>query len=141
MNSVISLKMQKGTKTWEGSTFRSSSHFFGFSFRERNFSLKIRRIRPSAGFGARRRNVLRGAGYAWTPDLRVLTNSLRYDFLPTCVLFPFLRVFRCFGWFEAVRGRLIGPKTWDRTCGIFLGFSWMAVTAQKFRGAVWVFKS
>ena len=31
---------------------------------------------------------------------------------------------------------MIGPKTWDRTCGIFLGFSWMAVTAQKFRGAI-----
>ena len=31
---------------------------------------------------------------------------------------------------------MIGPKTWDRTCGIFLGFSCMAVTAQKFRGAV-----
>ena len=31
---------------------------------------------------------------------------------------------------------MIGPKTWDRTCENFLGFSWMAVTAQKFRGAV-----
>ena len=31
---------------------------------------------------------------------------------------------------------MIGPKTWDRTCGNFLGFSLMAVTAQKFRGAV-----
>ena len=29
---------------------------------------------------------------------------------------------------------MIGPKTWDRTCGIFLGFSWMAVTAQKISG-------
>ena len=32
---------------------------------------------------------------------------------PYLCLFPFLSVFRCFGWFEAVRGRLIGPKTWD----------------------------
>ena len=32
---------------------------------------------------------------------------------PYFVLFPFLSVFRCFGWFEAVRGRLIGPKIWD----------------------------
>ena len=31
-----------------------------------------------------------------------------------CVLFPFLSVFPCFGWFEAVRGRLVGPKAWDR---------------------------
>ena len=40
---------------------------------------------------------------------------------PYLCLFPFLRVFPCFGWFEAVRGRLIGPKTWDRIVGIFLG--------------------
>ena len=33
---------------------------------------------------------------------------------PYLCLFPFLSVFRCFGWFEAVRGSLIGPKTWDR---------------------------
>ena len=33
---------------------------------------------------------------------------------PYLCLFSFLSVFRCFGWFEAVRGRLIGPKTWDR---------------------------
>ena len=78
------------------------------------FSLEYREIRPSAGFGTRRRNVLRGAGYAWTPGSGVSSNSLRYDFLPTCVLFPFLSVFPCFGWFEAVRGRLIGPKAWDR---------------------------
>ena len=38
-------------------------------FRERNFSLEYRAIRPSAGFETRRKNVLRGAGYAWTLDL------------------------------------------------------------------------
>ena len=65
-----------------------------------------------------------------------VSGSGPVNFLPTCVLFPFLRVFRCFGWFEAVRGRLIGPKTWDRTCGIFLRFVEMAVTAQKVRGCL-----
>ena len=35
-------------------------------------------------------------------------------FSPYLCLFPFLSVFPCFDWFEAVRGRLIGPKTWDR---------------------------
>ena len=36
-------------------------------FREvSNFSLDLRHIRPSAVFGPRRKNVLRGAGYAWT---------------------------------------------------------------------------
>ena len=43
----------------------------GVGFRERrsSFSLEIRAIRPSAVFGPRKKNVLRGAGYAWTPGL------------------------------------------------------------------------
>ena len=51
---------------------------FWEDFRERGgFSLEIHKIRPSAGFGARRKNVLRGAGYAWTPGSGVSSNSLR----------------------------------------------------------------
>ena len=42
----------------------------GVGFRERrsSFSLEIRAIRPLTVFGSGRKNVLRGAGYAWTPD-------------------------------------------------------------------------
>ena len=40
-------------------------------------------------------------------------------FLPTWVLFLLLSVLRMFRLFEAVRGRLIGPKTWDRIDKIF----------------------
>ena len=48
-------------------------------FRERvsDFSLEYREIRPSAVFGARRKNLLRGTGYAWTPGSGVSSNSLR----------------------------------------------------------------
>ena len=51
----------------------------GVGFRERrsSFSLEYREIRPSAVFGARRKNVLRRAGYAWTPGSGVSSNSLR----------------------------------------------------------------
>ena len=42
-----------------------------------DFSLEIHAIEPLDFDGARRENVLRRAGYAWTPDLRVLTNSKR----------------------------------------------------------------
>ena len=63
------------------------------SVRRSSFSLRSRAIGPLDFDGARRENVLRGAGYAWTPDLRVLTNSKRWGFLPTCVLFPFLVFF------------------------------------------------
>ena len=56
-------------KTWE-SIFRCSSLHFWRAFREReNFSLEYREIQPSVVFGVRRKNVLRGAGYAWTPGL------------------------------------------------------------------------
>ena len=34
---------------------------------------------------------------------------------PYLCFIPILSVFQCFGWFETVRGRLIGPKTWDRS--------------------------
>ena len=41
------------------------------------FSLDLRQIHPLAVFGARKKNVLRGAGYAWTPGSGVSSNSLR----------------------------------------------------------------
>ena len=66
---------------------------------------------------------------------------LEIGFSPYLSFTLILSVFRCFGWFEAVRGRLISPKTWDRIVGIFLGFSVLAVTAQKFRGPFGCFNS
>ena len=38
-------------------------------FKERNFSLEYRAIRPSAVFGTRRRTALRGEGFTWVLDL------------------------------------------------------------------------
>ena len=92
VNSVVSnlLKRPKNVMNQKAS---SSSHF-GFFFRERNFSLKIRRIRPSAGFRTRRRNTLRGKGYAWVPDLGSFFKLLEVGFLPTWVLFLLLSVLR-----------------------------------------------
>ena len=45
--------------------------------RRSSFSLEIREIGPLDFDGARRENVLRGAGYVWTPGLRVFDNSKR----------------------------------------------------------------
>ena len=91
-------------------------------FRERrtSFSLEIRAIRPSAVFGTTRKAALRGAGYAWTPDLRSFDKLREVGVSPYLGFTLYLSVFQCFGWFEAVRGRLIGPKTWDRIVEIFL---------------------
>ena len=57
------------SKNVKGDLRCSSLHFWR-AFRDReHFSLGYKEIRPSAGIGARRKNVLRGAGYAWTPGL------------------------------------------------------------------------
>ena len=66
--SIFSLIKPK-TKTWRTRIFPAVAIFLVFFFRERNFSLKIRAIRPSAVFGTRRRTALRGEGFAWVPDL------------------------------------------------------------------------
>ena len=91
-----------------------------FGKRTSNFSLEIRAIRPSVVFGTRRKSTLRGAGYAWTPDLRSFDKLLEVGVSPYLGFTLYLSVFQCFGWFEAVRGRLIGPKTWDRIMEFFL---------------------
>ena len=64
-NSVI-FSNRKETKTWEN---QQGALDFILSERESSFSLEIRAIRPSAVFGTRRRNALRGEGFAWVPDL------------------------------------------------------------------------
>ena len=91
-------------------------------FRERrtSFSLEIRAIRPSTVFGTRRKAALRGEGFAWVQDLRSFLKLLEVGVSPYLGFTPYLSVFQCFGWFEAVRGRLIGPKTWDRIVEFFL---------------------
>ena len=105
---------QKGRKTLKERK-RTSSHE-KLIFRERlpDFSLKYRAIRPSEVFGARRKATLRGAGYAWAPVLRRFDKLREVGVSPYLGFTLYLSVFQCFGWFEAVRGRLISPKTWDR---------------------------
>ena len=83
------------------------------------FSLEYRAIRSSAIFGTRRKAALRGADYAWTPDLRSFDKLREVGVSPYLGFTLYLSVFQCFGWFEALNGRLIGPKTWDRIIGNF----------------------
>ena len=49
----------------------------GFRERVSDFSLRSRAIRPLDRFESRRKNVLREAGYAWTPGSGVSSKSLR----------------------------------------------------------------
>ena len=85
-----------------------------FSVRRSDFSLKIWAIRPSAVFGTRRRTALRGEGFAWVPDLGSFLKLREVGVSPYLSFIPSLSVFQCFGWIEAIRGRLIGLKPWDR---------------------------
>ena len=90
-------------------------------FRERrtSFSLEIRAIRPSAVFGTRREAALHGEGFAWVSNLRSLDKLLEVEVSPYLGFTLYLSVFQCFGWYEALNDRLIGPKTWDRIDTIF----------------------
>ena len=92
-------------------------------------------IRPSAVVGTRRESVLHGEGFAWVPDLRSLDKLLEVCVSPYLGFTLYLSVFQCFGWYEALNGRLIGPKTWDQIDTIFFGATVQPVTVL---GAVWL---
>ena len=59
-------------------------------------------------------------------------------FSPYLSFTPILSVLLMFRLNEAVRGRLIGPKTWDRIDRIFERKMEKPVTAPRLLGAVWV---
>ena len=84
-----------------------------------NFSLKYRAIRPSAVFGARWRTALRGEGFAWVPDLGGFLKLREVGVSPYLGFILCLRAMLMFELNEVVRGRLIGPKSWDRIVIIF----------------------
>ena len=88
--------------------------------RECYFSLEYWAIRPLAVFETKRKAALRGEGFAWVLDLGSFLILREVGVSPYLGFTLYLSVFQCFGLFEAVRGRLIGPKTWDRIVEIFL---------------------
>ena len=94
-------------------------HFGGCSelpflraFRERVcFSLRSREIGSLDFDGARRENVLCGAGYEWTQDLWSFLKLQEVGFSSYLGFYSHLSVLLMFRLNEAVRGRWIGPKT------------------------------
>ena len=105
-----------------------------FSERMTSFSLEIRAIRPSAVFGTRKKVALHGTGYAWTPDLRSFDKLREVGVSPYLGFISSLSVFLMFELNEAVRGRLIGPKTWDRIVGDFFSNFLQSVTVGDVMG-------
>ena len=82
--------------------------------RRSSFSLEYQKIQPSATFGTRMRTDLRGEGFAWVPDLGSFFKLLEVGVSPYLVLFPLLSTLRMFRLVEALNGRLIGSKPWNR---------------------------
>ena len=82
--------------------------------RRSGFSLKYREIRPSAVVGTRREDALHEEGFSCVPDLRSLDKLLEVGVSPYLGFIPSLSTLSMFEKNEAVRGRLIGSKTWDR---------------------------
>ena len=90
-----------------------------FLKRTSSFSLHLQAIRPSEFVGTRRKGILRRKAYAWVPDLRSFDKLREVGVSPYLGFTLYLSVFQCFGWYEALNGRLIGPKTWNRIDIIF----------------------
>ena len=87
------------------------------------FSIESWEIRPSAVFGTRRKAALRGEGFAWVPDLRSLDKLREVGFSPYLGFILYLSTLLMFELNEAVRGRLICSKSWNRGVG-FLKPMW-----------------
>ena len=101
--------------------------------RRLDFSLKYREIRPSAVFGIRRKVALREEDNAWTPDLRSFDKLREVGVSPYLSFILCLRAMLMFELNEAVRGRLIDSKSWNRGVG-FLKPMW---TVRDCPRAVW----
>ena len=119
MNSAYLFQLKQGQKRELKEGRCSRVKFEGFRVRRLDFSLKYREIRPSAVFGTRRKAALRGETYAWEPDLRSFDKLREVGVSPYLGFILYLCTLLMFELNEVVRGRLIGPKTWDRIVIIF----------------------
>ena len=63
---------------------------------------------------SKKERCLRDEAYAWAPVLRSFDKLLEVGVSPYLGFTLHLSTLQCFGWFEALNGRLIGPKTWDQ---------------------------
>ena len=79
--------------------------------RERDFSLGLRAIRPSEFVGTRSKAALRNEAYAWAPDLRSFDKLREIGVSPYLGFILYLSTLLMFELNEAMRGRLIGPKS------------------------------
>ena len=92
---------------------RSSSQKLCFSERRLDFSLSFRQIRPSTVVETRREAALRGEGFAWVPDLGSFLKLREVEVSPYLGFILYLSTLLMFELNKVMRGRLIGPKSWN----------------------------
>ena len=92
--------------------------YFGFRERVCNFSLDLSEIRPSAVFETRRKVALRGKGFAWVPDLGSFLKLREVGVSPYLGFSLCLSTMLMFRLVEALNGRFIGSKPWNRNVWI-----------------------
>ena len=104
-----------------GERGRLAQEVLDLIFRERvsSFSLSFCAIRPLAVVGTRGKATLRIEAYAWVPVLWVFDKLREVGVSPYLGFILCLRAMLMFELNEAIRGRLIGPKSWDRIVIIF----------------------
>ena len=83
-----------------------------------NFSLRSRAIGPSDFNGARRKVVLRIEDYTWASVSGVF-DKLREVGVLSYLSYTLFKCFVMLELIEAVSGRLIGPKSWNRNVRIY----------------------
>ena len=96
----------------------SSLVFFLILERESTFSLRSRQIRPLKLFGARRKVALRSKAYTWASILRSFDKLHEVGVSSYLTFTLCLSVFMMLELIEVVSGRLIGPKSWNRSVTI-----------------------
>ena len=116
---MSSLQMLKEAKHEKQEKKEPVADFFCFRERRTSFSLEFREIRPSEVVGARRKATLCGKTYAWASDLRSFDKLREVGVSPYLGFILYFSTLLMFELNEAVRGRLIGPKSWDRIAIIF----------------------
>ena len=79
-----------------------------------DFSLGLQAIRPSEFFGTRRKVALRSETNVWVPVLRSFDKLCEVGVSSYLSFTLCLSVFMMLELIEAVSGRLIGPKSWNR---------------------------
>ena len=95
-----------------------------FRVRRCTFSLKYRTIQPLEVFGARRKAVLRGDGNTWAPISWSFDKLREVGVSPYLGFILYLSTLSMFELNEAVMGRLISSKSWNRGVG-FLKPMWI----------------